>query len=122
MTRRRHVTQIASARTSHLAGAAAVSEPASTKFLSFEENCGAFHWAIVAASGDRLVRSANYASDGEARRTAGVVPPGAGAAPFEDRASDSPRLELAARRETGTVRDDLDAARWLDERAASTAK
>jgi hypothetical protein len=117
MTRARRVTQ-AVARTKHRAGAAAVSEPASMKFLTFEENYGAFHWAIVAASGDRLVQSVNYGSYEEARLAAGVVRPGAGAAPFEDRANDSPPIELAARRGTATMRDDLDAERWLDERGS----
>ncbi len=88
------------------------------KFLTFEENYGAFHWAIVVASGDRLVRSANYASYKETRLAGGVVRPGAGAAPFEDRANDSPPIELAARPETAMIRDDLDAERWLDERGS----
>ena len=88
------------------------------KFLTFEENCGAFHWAIVAASGDRLVQSANYASYEEARLATGIVRPGAGAAPFEDRANDSPPIELAAHRGTAPVRDALDAERWLDERGS----
>ena len=79
MTRARHVTQ-AAARTKHRAGAAAVSEPASMRFLTFEENCGVFHWAIVAASGDRLVQSANDASHEETRLAAGVVRAGTGAA------------------------------------------
>jgi hypothetical protein len=88
------------------------------KFLAFEENGGAFHWAIVAASRDRLVQSASFASCEEATLAAGIVRCGAGSVPFEDRADDIPPLELAARRETATVRDDLDVERWLDERGS----
>jgi uncharacterized protein YegP (UPF0339 family) len=85
------------------------------KFLAFEENGGAFHWAIVATSSDPLVQSASFASYEGAKQAAGIVPSRSGAAPFEDRADDTPPLELAARRETPTVRDDLDSERWLDE-------
>lgn len=85
------------------------------KFLSFEENGGAFHWAIVAASGDRLLQSATFVSYEQAKQAAGVVRSGAVSAPFEHRADAPAPLELAGRRETATVTDDLDAARWLDE-------
>jgi hypothetical protein len=116
MTRSRHVTHAAGARTKHRAGATAVSAPASMKFLAFEENGGAFHWAIVATSSDPLVQSASFASCEGAKQVAGIVPSSrSGAALFEDRAGDTPPLELAARRETPTVRDDLDSERWLDE-------
>ena len=122
MTRSRHVTQAAGAPTKHRAGARAVSAPASMKFLAFEENGGAFHWAIVAASGDPLVQSASFASYEGAIQAAGIVPCGAGSAPFEDRTDDTPPLELAARRETATVQDDLDAERWLDERGSFSSE
>ena len=117
MTRSRPVTQAAGGRAKHRARAraGAVSAPASMKFLVFEDNGGAFHWAIVAASGERLVKSASFASFEEAKQAAGIVRDGAGSAPFEHRADDRPPLELATRRETATVRDDLDAERWLDE-------
>jgi hypothetical protein len=85
------------------------------KFLAFEENGGAFHWAIVAASSDPLVQSASFASYEGVKQAAGIVPCGAGSAPFEDRANDAPPLGLAARPETPTVRHDLDSERWLDE-------
>lgn len=62
MTRLRPAKQAAGARTKRRAGARAVSVPASMKFLAFEENGGAFHWAIVAASSDRLVQSASSVS------------------------------------------------------------
>src|SRR5439155_24193870 len=89
--------------------------PASMKFLSFEENGGAFHWAIVAASGGHLVQSATFASYEQAKQAAGVVRSGAVSAPFENRADDPAPLALAARRETATITDHLDVERWLDE-------
>jgi hypothetical protein len=118
MTRVRHVTPAAGARTKRRAGARPVSVPASMKFLAFEENGGAFHWAIVPASSDCLVQSASSASYEGAKQAAGIVPSPSGAAPFEDRADDSPPLEVAARREAAMVRHDLDAERWLDERGS----
>ena len=115
MTRLRHVTQPAGGRTKRRAGARAVSVPASMKFLAFEENGGAFHWAIVATGSDRLVKSASSASCEEAKHPAGTVPSRSGAAPFEERAADTLRLELATRPEAATVGHDLDA---LDERGS----
>jgi uncharacterized protein YegP (UPF0339 family) len=83
--------------------------PASTGFLVFEENGGAFHWAIVAASGDHLVQSATFGSYVEAKQAARVVRSGAVSAPFENREADPARLELAVSREMATVTGDLDA-------------
>ena len=85
------------------------------QFLSFEDNGGAFHWALVAAGGDRLVPSATFVSYETARQAAGVVRSGAVSAPFENRADDPARLELAAHPEPATAAYDLDAERWLDE-------
>jgi hypothetical protein len=59
-----------------------------SKFLSFEEDGGAFHWAITVASGDRLVPSATSASYVRATQAAGVVRPGAVSAPFDKHADD----------------------------------
>ena len=114
MTRSTQLTQIVRGQTRRRAGVRAVSPPAST-FLSFEENGGAFHWAIIAAGGDRLVQSATFVSYEEARQAAGVVRSGAVPAPFEHRPDDPAPLELVARRETATVTDDLDEERWLGE-------
>ncbi len=114
MTRSTPLTHAVSGQTKRRAGARAVS-PLASKFLSFEENGGAFHWAIIAAGGDRLVPSATSASYEEAKQAAGVVCSGAVSAPSESRADDRARLELAARPETATAADDLDAERWLDE-------
>jgi hypothetical protein len=114
MTRSTPITQTVRGQTRRRAGAHAVAARAS-KFLSFEENGGAFHWAIIAASGDRVVESATLVSYEEAKQASGVVRSGAVSAPFENSADDPARLELAARRETATMTDELDAERWLDE-------
>jgi hypothetical protein len=108
------LTQTVRGQTRRRAGARAVSPPPS-KFLSFEEDGGAFHWAIVAASADRLIPSATFASYEEATQAAGVVRTGAVSAPFDKQADDPAPLELAARRRRATGADDLDAERWLDE-------
>ena len=71
-------------RAAQLASRAAdANVPASIEFLMFEENGRAFHWAIVAASGDHLVPSATFASYEEAKQLARVVRSGAVPAPFE---------------------------------------
>jgi hypothetical protein len=114
MTRSTPLRQTVRGQTKRRAGARAVSPPAS-KFLSFEENGGAFHWAIVAAGGDRLIPSATFASYEQATQAAGVVRTGAVPAPFDKQADDPAPLELAARRERATAADELDAERWLDE-------
>ncbi len=115
MTRSRQFTQVVSGQTKHRAGARGVAARGSLKFLSFEENAGAFHWAIVAASGDRPGESATFVPYGEAKQAAGVVRSGVVSAPLENRAADPAALELTARPDTATVTDDLDAERWLDE-------
>jgi hypothetical protein len=61
MTRCTQLTQAVSGQTKRPAAARGVAAPAS-KFLSFEENGGAFHWAIVAAGGDRPVQSTTFVS------------------------------------------------------------
>jgi hypothetical protein len=115
MTRSTQPTQAVSGQTNHRAGARGVSAPASMQFLGFEDNRGVFHWAIVGASGDRLVQAATFVSYEEAKQAAGVVRSGAVSAPSENRADGAARLELAARHETPTATDDLDAQRWLNE-------
>lgn len=115
MTRSTQLTQVVSGQTKHRAGARGVPAPVSTKFLSFEDNGGAFHWALVADSGDRPVQSATFVSYEQAKQAADVVRSGAISAPSENRAGDPAPRRLAARRETATVTEDLDAERWLDE-------
>jgi hypothetical protein len=103
-------------RAAQLASRAAdANVPASMEFLMFEENGGAFHWAIVAASGDHFVPPATFASYEEAKQAARVVRSGAVPAPFETARLTPPLSVLAARWETATVTDDLDAERWVDE-------
>jgi uncharacterized protein YegP (UPF0339 family) len=75
-------------------------------FRVFEDNGGRYRWTIVAAGGESLVQSASFASYEDARQAARVVHAGAASASFE---------HLAAPRQSGVVRDDLDAERWLDE-------
>jgi uncharacterized protein YegP (UPF0339 family) len=77
MTRSTQHTQAVSGQTNHPAGARGASAPASMKFLTFEDNGGAFHWAIVAGNSDRLVQSTTFASYKAARQAAGVVRSGA---------------------------------------------
>jgi hypothetical protein len=115
MTRSTQLTPTVSGQTKHRASARAMSPPASMRFLGFEANGGAFHWAIIAASGDRLMPSATLACYEEAKQAARVVRTGEVPAPFENRAGDPALLELAARPGTATITDDLDAERWLDE-------
>jgi hypothetical protein len=115
MTRSTQLTQAVSGQANQRAGARGVSAPASMRFLGFEDNRGVFHWAIVGASGNPLVQAATFVSYEEAKQAAGVVRSGAVSAPSENRADDTAPLQFAARRETATVTDDLDAERWLDE-------
>jgi uncharacterized protein YegP (UPF0339 family) len=103
------------------ARAAENAQPASMKFVIFEDNGGAYHWTIIAASGETLVRSATFASYEDAKQAACVVHAGAGSASFERLAGGTPPVDLAApvdlatRRETRAARGDPDAERWLDE-------
>lgn len=48
--------------------ASALSRPAQTKFLTFEKNGGAYHWMIMARSGETLARFASLATDDEAKQ------------------------------------------------------
>jgi uncharacterized protein YegP (UPF0339 family) len=115
MTRSTPLTQTGTAKRKARATARAPSKPAAMKFLVDEDNGGGYHWTIVAASGEPLVQSASFASYEEAKQAARIVHRGASQAWFEDRSVDTPPVELAARRDTRVVRDELDAERWLDE-------
>jgi uncharacterized protein YegP (UPF0339 family) len=108
-------TQAVAARRKARAAANALSKPASMKFLVFEDNGGAYHWTILASSGETLARSASFATYEDATQAARIVREGAASASFEHLEGDDPPVDLAARRETAVVRDDLDAERWLDE-------
>jgi uncharacterized protein YegP (UPF0339 family) len=90
-------------------------EPASMKFLIYENNGGGYHWTIVADGGETLVQSESFASYEEAKQAAGIVQRGTSRASVEDRSGNSPPADLVARRDKRVLRDELDAERWLDE-------
>ncbi len=116
MTRLAQATPTVTARRKARAAASALSKPALMKFLIGEDNGGAYHWTIVASSGETLVRSESFATYDEAIQAARIVHGGAGSAPLDDRGGDASGLSgLVTRRKTAVVRDDLDAERWLDE-------
>jgi uncharacterized protein YegP (UPF0339 family) len=115
MTRSPSPAQAVTPRSKARAAGSTLPEPASMKFLVFEDNGGGYHWMILAGSGETLVRSASFATYEDAEQAARVVHAGAASASFEHLAGDAPPVDLAARRKTAVVRDDLDAERWLDE-------
>jgi uncharacterized protein YegP (UPF0339 family) len=115
MTRSTRPTQATTAKRKIRAAASALPEPASMKFLVFEDTGGGYHWTVVAASGETLVQSASFATYEDAKQAARIVHRGAASASFEHLAGDIPPVDLAVRRETRAVRDDQDAERWLDE-------
>jgi uncharacterized protein YegP (UPF0339 family) len=115
MTRSAPTTQPLTAKRKARAAETALSKPASMKFLVFQDNGGAYHWTIVASSGETLVRSASFATYEDAKQAARIVHAGAASASFEPLGGDAPPVDLAAVRQTGVVRHDLDAERWLDE-------
>jgi uncharacterized protein YegP (UPF0339 family) len=87
-------------------------------FRVFEDNGGRYHWTIAAAGGERLVESASFTSYEDAKQAARVVHAGASSASFEflvEATGATAPVELVARHQSGVVRDDLDAERWLDE-------
>jgi uncharacterized protein YegP (UPF0339 family) len=93
-------------------------------FRVFQDNGGGYRWTIVAGSGETLARSRSggFASHEDAKHAALIVHAGAAAASFEHFASDTPPVDLVARRQVATLRDDLDAERWLDERGGFTSE
>ena len=88
--------------------------PASMTLLIDEDNGGSYHWTILAA-GETLVRSGSFASYDEAKQAAGIVRDGVSSASFEDVSTRTAPTAISARRDRATVRDRLDAERWLDE-------
>jgi uncharacterized protein YegP (UPF0339 family) len=98
MTSSRQLTQSAAAKIKTRTAASAPPEPASMKFLVFEDNRGGYHWTIVAPSGETLVQSASFATHQDAKRAARVVHAGAASASFEHLAGDTPPVDLAAGR------------------------
>ena len=115
MTRSTPLTQAVDAIRKARAAENAGPEPASMKFVVFEDNGGAYHWTIVADSGETLVRSASFPTHDEAAQAARVVHAGAASASLEQLGGGTAPVDLAARRKTAVMRGDLDAERWLDE-------
>ena len=115
MTRSTPLTQTVAAKRKVRTAARALPDPTSMKLLVFEDNGGAYHWTIVADRGERLVRSASFASYEDAKHAARALHAGLASASFEQLAGDTPTVNVVAGRHTGVVRDDLDAERWLDE-------
>jgi uncharacterized protein YegP (UPF0339 family) len=115
MTHSVQTTQAVAAKRKARAAANALSKPASMKFLVSQDNGGAYHWTILAGSGETLVRSASFATYEDATQAARIVHAGAASASFEHLGGDAPPVDLAAVRQTGVVLHDLDAERWLDE-------
>jgi uncharacterized protein YegP (UPF0339 family) len=80
-------------------------------FRVFEDNGGRYHWTIIAAGGESLVRSASFASYEDARQAARVVHVGADSASFEHLA-DAPRavpqVDPAAHHRSSLLADDLE--------------
>jgi len=115
MTGSTRLTQAVDAMRNARAAANALPEPASMKFVVFEDNGGGYQWTIVADSGEKLSQSASFASYEDAEQAARVVHAGAAVASFQDRGGDTQPADLAAHRDMRRIRDALDAERWLDE-------
>jgi hypothetical protein len=92
--------------------AAQVRGPAPIEFVIVEDNCGRYHWSILAGDRTTLGRSGDFASYGDAEQAAQEILDGAASARFARR-NNGP-VDLAARRAGRD--DDSDAERWLDER------
>jgi uncharacterized protein YegP (UPF0339 family) len=115
MTRAAQKTKAMSANKKARTAPNSTLEPASMKFLVFEDNGGGYHWTIVARSGETLVQSARFASYEEAKQAARIVHGGTASARFEDQAAGAPPIAISARPHAAMARDRLDAERWLDE-------
>jgi uncharacterized protein YegP (UPF0339 family) len=113
MTRATQVAQAASALSKARAADGDLPNPAWTSFRIFEDNGGAYRWRLVSGDGATIAQSGSFTSYEEAEQAARIVRSSAGTAPFEQSASDTPPVDLAARRDRPS--DDSDAERWLDE-------
>jgi len=115
MTRAAQAMQPVAEKGKARTAARALAKPPPMKFLIVGDNGGAYHWTIVAGSGETLVRSAAFASHEEASQAARVVHAGAASASLEHLGVDAAPVDLATRRQVRAARDALDTARWLDE-------
>jgi uncharacterized protein YegP (UPF0339 family) len=107
------------ARTATQVGRAARKAPesASMLFLVEQENCGGYHWVILAGSGERLVRSTSFASYESAERAALQVRAGAGSARVQPRPGDHREAGVLDRRDTAASGEP---ERWRDEGGSLT--
>jgi len=96
------------------------SESAPLEFLVFEDNGGAYHWAIVGGSGESLAQSGSFGSYEEAAHAGRCARDGAEWARFHCRAAEDRVADVRARR--AAARDNLDAERWLDEGGSFSSK
>jgi uncharacterized protein YegP (UPF0339 family) len=89
----------------------------SLEFFVFEDFGGGYHWAIVGGSGESLAQSESFGSYAEAAHAGCHVRDSAESARFQRRAAED-RVVGASDRREAAVSDDLDVARWLDERGS----
>jgi hypothetical protein len=122
MTRSTPLAQAVDAKRKAMAAAIALAEPASMRFLIFENNHGGYQWTIVGPSGESLVQSVSFASSEQAKQAAHLVHAGAGSASLEHLEGETSPVDLVGRPNTRAVRDDLDAERWLDEGGSSSSE
>jgi uncharacterized protein YegP (UPF0339 family) len=117
MTRATQVTRAMSAMRKARAAPSSSPKPESMTFHIYEDNVGGYHWKLVADGGETLVRSAGFGSYEDAKQAARIVHRGASRATFEQSPDNTPPTDVPARRHpiTVTLRDRLDAERWLDE-------
>jgi hypothetical protein len=94
-------------------GASGLPQSAPLEFFVFEDNDGAYHWAIVGGSGKGLAQSGSFGSYEEAAHAGRFVHDCAESARFERRAEDAV-VDVLDRREKA-MSDDFDVGRWLDE-------
>ena len=100
MTRSVSLTQGRTANAAVRAAETALSQPSSMEFVVSEDTGGSNHWTIVAASGEILVQCASFASHEEAKQAARIMHASAALASLERRTSDTPPIDLVARRAT----------------------
>lgn len=94
--------------------ATAASEPAAIRFLIFEENGGDYRWTILGRGGEVVAKSEPFSSYDAAEQAARAVRAEAASALLEPRVAAEHPVDLIAHREAASLRDDSEAARWLD--------
>jgi uncharacterized protein YegP (UPF0339 family) len=82
-----------------VSGAGRRSERASTEFLIFEDNGGAYHWSIAAGNRGTLAQSGSFVSFDDAARAARDVRDAARSASFELHGGGTKKPEARASRQ-----------------------